>query len=162
MKIKLEYPFNTVWSHGYTVTNGDNRKHVCLYNNHSDRTTISYARYLMSVHLGRFLHDSENVDHIDEDKTNDIVSNLQILTRSENNRKNNKSKGRLLVELECPVCMTHFVRRKGNTQLAPSQRWKVSCCSYDCRDKLNEWNVDKTRREHISRNSVVREFRSPE
>ena len=48
------------------------------------RKTVSYPKYLMEQHLGRELTDDETVDHIDEDHTNDDISNLRILTRAKN------------------------------------------------------------------------------
>lgn len=51
------------------------------------RTTMSYARYLYSVKEGRMLSKLEQVDHIDNDKTNDAVENLRILTARENSIK---------------------------------------------------------------------------
>lgn len=60
---------------------------VCLFNSKKERTTISYARYLMSVKLNRFLDRNEEVDHIDNDKTNDSIENLQILSSKENKEK---------------------------------------------------------------------------
>lgn len=47
----------------------------------------AYARYLMENHLGRELDFDEHVDHIDENCTNDVISNLQILSRADNTRK---------------------------------------------------------------------------
>lgn len=49
--------------------------------------TVLYARYLLEKHLGRKLTKYETVDHIDEDPTNDRLSNLQILSKAENSRK---------------------------------------------------------------------------
>ncbi len=124
-KIKLQYPFNTKWNSGYLVINSENRKHICLVNNESDRTTTSYARYLLSVHLGRFLESHEHVDHIDNDKTNDVVTNLQILSQLANNRKS--SKGRTMVDLICPICDASFSR------LANKVSHKNNpCCSKQC------------------------------
>lgn len=87
MKIKLKAPFSKDYDKGYLVTNSKNRKFVILYNSANDRTTIPYARYLMSVKLKRYLKDDEHVDHIDNDKTNDDINNLQILSQTENNQK---------------------------------------------------------------------------
>jgi len=80
MKIELEEPFNSMWSYGYLVTNPKNRKNICLVNNRLDdtRTTISYARYLISVKLGMFISKDYEVDHIDDDKTNDNIDNLKL------------------------------------------------------------------------------------
>lgn len=53
-----------------------------------ERRRTNYARYLMQKHLGRRLKLSECVDHIDENKLNDKLSNLQVLSVAENNLKN--------------------------------------------------------------------------
>lgn len=87
MKIILEYPYTSVWKSGYLVTNRENRKNVILFNSDKDRSTTSYARYLMSVKLKRFLTSDEQVDHIDNDKTNDDINNLQVLSVKENQQK---------------------------------------------------------------------------
>lgn len=88
-RFNLLYPFNEKWLCGYIVTNPERRRNVCLVGG-APRTTISYARYLMSVKLGRFLKDDEHVDHIDHDKTNDTLRNLQLINRAENIGKENK------------------------------------------------------------------------
>lgn len=87
MKIELETPYRELYRFGYLVTNKENRKHVILYNSKTDRTTVSYARYLMTVKLGHFISDDLHVDHIDNDKTNDSIDNLQVLTVKENAQK---------------------------------------------------------------------------
>ena len=84
MKIQLEYPFNDYA--GYLVINPEGRKNICLIplDKTKKRTTISYARYLVSVNEKRILSKKEQVDHIDGNKTNDVISNLQILSAKEN------------------------------------------------------------------------------
>lgn len=127
-KIELEYPFNLIWRLGYIVTNKENRRNVILYNSSKDRSTISYARYLVSVQEGRLLRTSEEVDHIDNDKTNDDLSNLQILGNKEHRLKTNAAgKYKDYVFLTCPVCYSGFVRRSGQI-LVDSPK-----CSRECR-----------------------------
>lgn len=91
MKLEIQKPFIGIWKAAYLVINRHNRRMVCLVKDKHDRTTISYARYLMSVKLGRLLTDHEHVDHIDNDKTNDLIDNLQILTPEENRDKYTKT-----------------------------------------------------------------------
>ena len=88
------------------------------------RFTMSYARYVMSMHLGRDLLPDEQVDHIDNDRLNDAISNLQILTVKENNAKYTLTTVRRMVKTECPVCgvkmelpwkRTHLAKRAGST-----------------------------------------------
>lgn len=156
-KFDLEYPYTTRWNVGYIVTNGENRKNVCLVGDNG-RSTTSYARYLVSVSQGRFLEDWEHVDHINHDKTDDRLENLQILTLAENNRKEAKRKGRLLAEICCPVCETIFTRRKGNTQAIPANKGKVTCCTKECSNTFKNKNYPKNVREKISENSLIRVF----
>lgn len=94
MKIDLQTPFKELWKTGYIVTNTENRRNVCLVNSEQDRTTISYARYLMCVKLGYILSSEYEVDHIDDDKTNDSIGNLQVLTKKENLQKFKESQKR--------------------------------------------------------------------
>lgn len=63
------------------------RKYVVIH--YVDGTTKStqYARHLMEQHLGRELLKSEQVDHINDDFTDDRLSNLQVLTPKENRDK---------------------------------------------------------------------------
>lgn len=68
----------------------ESNENVILFNTQFDRSTVSYARYLMAVKLGRFLTDQEEVDHIDDNRTNDDINNLQILTPKQNREKREK------------------------------------------------------------------------
>ena len=86
-KIELSPPFSLDWRFGYLVTNSENRKSVILYSSSCKRTTVSYARYLLSCREGRYLKPEEEADHINNDKTDDQISNLQILSKLENIRK---------------------------------------------------------------------------
>lgn len=162
MKITLESPFKERWERGYLVTNKEPRRNVVLYNSHKDRTTISYGRYLLSVHLGRYLEDCEHVDHINNDKTDDRLENLQILTLEENNIKESRRRGRLLAEIKCPTCQELFTRRKGITQAVDSLKGQVTCCCNKCRNSFLTKNYSKMEREKISRDTLIRVYRSHE
>lgn len=121
MKIKLEEPFKSKWKFGYLRESKiDGRKRVDLFNSNSDRTTISYARYMMTVHLGSEIPEGYEVDHIDEDNTNDVLNNLQLLTEEEHRMKNSKRQktGRNVVTLICPVCGIEFYRERRHVKVA--------------------------------------------
>lgn len=152
----LEYPYTQDWAKGYLVHNGD-RRTVILYNNPKDRSSTSYARYIMSVHLGRYLEDSEHVDHIDNDKSNDTIENLQLLSQLENSTKEGKRRGRLMVKLICPCCGNKFTRRRGNTHLEPSQVKIVTTCSRSCSGKISF--LSEENRKILAEKSVVEIYR---
>lgn len=135
MKIDLEYPYSGKWCLGYLVTNKEPRRNVVLFNSHSDRTTVSYARYLMSVHLGRMLEKHEVVDHINNDKMDDRIENYQILTMAENTRKS--AKGITYRSFTCPVCSIEF-----SIEARQSHRENPTC-SRSCGSKKSHWSRNK-------------------
>lgn len=143
MIINLKYPYNEHWRKGYTVTNPEGRKTLILFNKRNERTSTQYARYLMAVKLGRYLTPEETVDHIDGNKQNDSIDNLQILTLKDNIRKTCKKEDYHCV---CPICGKHFVipRHKGSGIL---QKTKIlngtKCCSRECGYKLTAQKLKK-------------------
>jgi hypothetical protein len=62
-------------------------------------TSQSYPRYLMEKHLGRNLLENEQVHHIDENKDNNEISNLEVLTKDEHLSKHGVTSYKM-----CPVC----------------------------------------------------------
>jgi len=58
-----------------------------MYEGRTRPKTVLWARYKLEKKLGRPLRADETVDHKDEDKTNDRISNLQVLTLAENSTK---------------------------------------------------------------------------
>ena len=89
--IELEKPYSDDWKHGFLIEE-NGRKKIVLYNSDSDRSTTAYARYLYAVSIGRYLEKEEYIDHIDNDRTNDSLDNLQILSNADNVRKANADK----------------------------------------------------------------------
>lgn len=115
----------------------DNRFHIILYNTETKKgKTISYAKYLMEQYLDRKLLPNETVDHIDEDPTNNNLSNLQVLTRVDNIKKSAKSPE--MIEVKCPECGVEFnayARRYRSNQL---RRGSIGpFCSRSCAGKYN-------------------------
>lgn len=132
--LKLEYPFSEDYKRGYLNTNKEPRRVVSLISNNGSRTSISYDRYLMSCELKRYLKKDEQVDHIDNNKMNDVIENLQILSHKENNIKKNAFYGIKLkddVELSCPVCNVIFKRPARNID-HKIKSGKKPCCSKRC------------------------------
>ena len=108
MKIELQSPFLNDYKSAYVVTNHEPRRVCVLVKKDNSKTSMSYARYLMSCHLNRFLDKSEEIDHIDNDKMNDVVGNYQILSKANNIRKSKPL--RQTTKLICPVCNIVFIR----------------------------------------------------
>lgn len=105
--IDLEEPFKSRWRKGYLQTHPNGRKYVKLYNSNSDSSLISYGRYLLCVTMGMLLPPEVDADHIDDNSTNDSVTNLQPLSQYENRRKSvlsNMGKIRIDTAQQCEEC----------------------------------------------------------
>ena len=82
----------------------------------------------MCVKLGRYLQPGEEVDHIDNDKTNDSIDNLQILTGEENIRKYRDTlpppqhghSAMIKAGCKCDVCRA--ARRRWNLQYSAKHK----------------------------------------
>lgn len=102
-----------------------------LVPDHPNATRNGYVlmhRVVMENHLGRLLEKNEIVHHLDEDKHNNAIENLQVMDRKEHNRMHS-STGRTIVELVCPCCGKTFSRELRNVHGG------LSFCSRSCNGK---------------------------
>lgn len=147
MKIELQEPFKSLYKNGYLVINPQNRRNVCLVNNDTDRTTISYARYLMGVKLGYLVPDHLEVDHKDDDKTNDDINNLQILTKKENLLKqtwNYIDNHQVCYGCECINCGIRFILTERQVKMRLATNGEELFCSRSCAGKWQSINSEKS------------------
>ena len=105
------------------------------------------------------MNEDEHVDHKDNNKTNDELYNLQILTFAENSKKEAKRNGRLMVEMLCPCCNNTFIRRSGNSCLVESKKNTIFTCGKSCKKKFFSKQITKNEREIILSKQFIRKFR---
>jgi hypothetical protein len=87
------------------------------------------SRYKMCLKEGRLLTKQEEVHHINGDKLNDSIENLEIIDATKHRKLSGKI-GRTMVELICPNCNRKFIRERGNTHLV--KRGERTFCSRNC------------------------------
>lgn len=151
MTFKPEHPFSN-YSKGYHTFNKISGRHeVTLYDKSIGTKRLSRARYNMCVNLGYEPDSNIHVDHINEDKTNDSIENLQLLTHSENVKKHfdfRRNWEPMKEKYICSECNSEFIEDHG----IAIQRKKQSIsgdlfCSMDCslksRAKLNTLTTDQ-------------------
>lgn len=150
MKIELsEFYKKKGYRKVYVIVNRENRKMACLYQNDGTRKTISYAKYLYTSYYNCDVADGDHVDHINGDKTDDRIENLQVISKGYNIRKDHVKKE--MVVCICPICGTEFLFDKKDLSTHPNP-----CCSRSCGGKKSII----TARENFDKNLQSRALQS--
>lgn len=121
----------------YIYTGKDDRTRVVIQNDDGTMTSKSYPRILMEENLGRPLEPNEDVHHIDGDKTNNSIDNLEIKMHGEHQREHMPVKY-FDKKVTCQVCGKEFIytaKQQSNYQrdLNRHRRRAITCsrkCAY--------------------------------
>jgi hypothetical protein len=119
--------------------NGHWRRQVVLKYAHRS-TSMSYARWLMQEALGRELLSDEHVDHVDDDRLNDDLTNLQVLTPGDNIRKSHPRKD--WITFICPVCRQPATKQASKVRHNRKQGKAGPFCDKRC---SRAWQVTQGR-----------------
>ena len=129
MKIELsEFYKKKGYKSVYIVINRENRRMACLTHKDGTRKTISYAKYLYTSYYNCDVADGDHVDHINGDKTDDRIDNLQVISKEYNIKKDHVKKE--MVVCICPICGEEFLFNKKDLSTHPNP-----CCSRSCGGK---------------------------
>lgn len=109
----------------YINTNKEPRRVATLLYDNGELHSMSYAKYVYTSYYECDIADGDQVDHIDKNKMNDDISNLQVISAKLNNNKSKQIKE--FIELECPICHEKFLFEKRNLSTHPNP-----CCSKEC------------------------------
>jgi endogenous inhibitor of DNA gyrase (YacG/DUF329 family) len=123
-----EKGFNTV----YVNINKEPRRVATLRKPDGTLLSMSYAKYLYTSHHYCDVDKTDNVDHINGDKMDDRIENLQVISGRYNRQKDHKQKEMLI--LTCPVCGEEFLFEKRNLSTRPNP-----CCSRRCGGIKSHW-----------------------
>lgn len=117
----------------YVNVNKEPRRVAILRNSSTKETmTMSYAKYLYTSKYQCDIPKEDHVDHINGNKMDDRIENLQAISGYFNRIKDHKH--REMVELECPVCHSKFLFPKRNLSTHPNP-----CCSRKCGGIKSNW-----------------------
>lgn len=100
--------------------------------------SMAWSRAKMTAKLNRLLLKSEEVDHKNEDYTNDEFSNLQVLTVEDHLRKSgaeNTRRQSARTHEVCPCCEQKFLCR-GDLKRAAEAKGRKPCCGRKCSSKM--------------------------
>ena len=132
---------------------------------HPKRTKNNYVlahRVIVENFLGRLLNDDEVVHHINENKKDNRIENLQVLSASEHAKLHKSEIGRTMLMIKCPGCGKIFHREKRDTHII-KKKAKYTCCSPQCRGrfsrKIQLYGVTSQVESAISEN-ILKEYNS--
>lgn len=101
----------------YINTNKEPRRVATLRKANKEMVSMSYAKYLYTSHYKVDIPNEDHVDHINGDKMDDRIENLQVISGHYNRVKDIKP--REMVLLKCPVCNTEFLYNKKKLIIPP-------------------------------------------
>jgi hypothetical protein len=151
-----------LWKIGKTVKKGEYV--YAVVPDHPRAIKFGYIlvhRVVMENHLGRLLDSGEIVHHVNGDKKNNDISNLEVMSKREHARRHALAVGRAMVELRCPWCGKIFAVRRGQSFLAKG--YEYTCCSRRCRGRFSRMIQLTGRTQEVEdaiSGNLVREFRS--
>jgi hypothetical protein len=125
-----------MWAVERTASKGDYTYAVVL--NHPNRTKDNYVllhRIVMENFLGRLLTKDEVVHHKDENKKNNAIENLELMSKSDHVRHHNIEKGNARVKTKCPNCNVDMDIGKG--QFFIQKGCSFTACSPRCRGQYS-------------------------
>ena len=96
---------------GYTTAylsiNKEPRRVCTLRKADGTMTSMAYAKYLYTSHYNCEVAQGDHVDHINGDKMDDRIENLQKISQKYNSIKDKKC--REMIMRKCPVCGVEFL-----------------------------------------------------
>ncbi len=122
----------------YTASSG--RLFVTLKYTDGSRRSQFYSRFLWERRHGRKIPPGLQVDHVDEDPTNEQVGNYQLLTGPENIAKHVAMKGKSaeVVHLACSECGQPFESLARRERRRVKQGKAGPFCSKQCAGRANQ------------------------
>lgn len=119
----------------YVATNKEPRRVATLRNSKTGKmTSMAYAKYLYTSHYKQDINGTDQIDHINGDRMDDRVENLQVLSKKDNIHKSHRRREMLL--MTCPVCGNEFLFPKENLSTHPDP-----CCSRRCGGIKSHWTL---------------------
>ena len=107
-----EYYKNKGYASAYLAINKEPRRVCTLRKQDGTMTSMSYAKYLYTSYYKCDVDKNDHIDHINGNKLDDRIENLQIISGTYNRKKDHRHKEMIICK--CPVCGKEFLFDKRN------------------------------------------------
>ena len=146
-----------MWEIKNIVSKGDyNYALVPDHPNSTDKNYVLEHRVIMENEIGRILDTFEIVHHVNGDKKDNRIENLQVMSRAEHARMHGLERGRKWVTLRCPECGNVFDKPHNKTFLAKGGN--ATFCSRSCSGKFYYSDRSTHEMEKAISENVVTEY----
>lgn len=93
---------------------------------------VLHHRIVMENYLHRMLEDDEVVHHLNGNKRDNNLSNLELLQRKDHISLHQRERGRKYVLLKCPECNKLFEMPHNQSYLSKRNKYNCNFCSSHC------------------------------
>lgn len=149
-----------MWVIEKVVSKGDyNYAVVKDHPNSIDYGYVLEHRVVMENHLGRLLEPDEVVHHLNHNKKDNRVENLEVMKASEHGYHHSMDRLRKYVEFNCVCCGVVFSREHSLTRLVKGGKWTT--CSRSCNgrfSKIVQQHGITTEMQQAIDNNIIRIF----
>lgn len=149
-----------MWNIEKLVSKGDYM--YAIVREHPSATKHGYVlehRIVVENDIGRLLTKVEVVHHIDGNKKNNDISNLEVMSKSAHYLHHKKT-GRKYLKIKCPNCRKIFEREARHSHLVKGGVF--SSCSRDCMGKIlgeiNSYGGITDKLKTLISESIISEF----
>lgn len=150
-----------MWKIEKIVSKGD--YNYALVKGHPNATRNGYVlehRIVVENHLMRLLDPNEVVHHLNENKKDNRIENLEVMSANQHAVLHAQGKETKLVELRCPSCHALFIRHRIQTHLVKKNN-SYCCCSRSCSGRFSRMIQLNGRTQAVElaiSENIVREF----
>lgn len=122
----------------------DGRYRLVYVDDDGRHSSKSYPRVLMERKLGRSLLPTEDVHHIDGNKDNNDINNLEVVDWLEHRKHHGKSQIKFADKLAiCDVCGKQFMwtseRQRRYYGDLHRGKCRIISCSWECSSRYGRW-----------------------